>query len=73
MIKFLLHTYSHNNGGLAEWLNAAVLKTVLREIVTGVQIPEPPLKKRFGNMKFISYICQTIAEKDLKESRLSSR
>jgi hypothetical protein len=24
-------------------------------------------------MKFISYICQTIAEKDLKESRLSSR
>ena len=25
------------------------------------------------NMKFISYICQTIAEEDLKESRLSSR
>jgi hypothetical protein len=24
-------------------------------------------------MKFISYICQTIAEEDLKESRLSSR
>jgi hypothetical protein len=24
-------------------------------------------------VKFISYICQTIAEEDLKESRLSSR
>ncbi len=31
------------NGGLAEWLNATVLKTVLRETVTGVRIPEPPL------------------------------
>ena len=31
------------NGGLAERLNAPVLKTGLRESVTGVQIPEPPL------------------------------
>ena len=30
------------NGGLAERSNAAVLKTALREIVTGVRIPEPP-------------------------------
>ena len=30
------------NGGLAEWLNAPVLKTGLRESVTGVRIPEPP-------------------------------
>jgi hypothetical protein len=31
------------NGGLAERLNAPVLKTGLRESVTGVRIPEPPL------------------------------
>jgi hypothetical protein len=30
------------HGGLAERSNAAVLKTALREIVTGVRIPEPP-------------------------------
>ena len=30
------------NGGLAERLNATVLKTVLRGTVTGVRIPEPP-------------------------------
>jgi hypothetical protein len=30
------------NGGLAERLNAPVLKTGLRESVTGVRIPEPP-------------------------------
>ena len=32
----------NTNGGLAERSNAAVLKTALRETVTGVRIPEPP-------------------------------
>ena len=32
------------NGGLAERSNAVVLKTTLLETVTGVRIPEPPLK-----------------------------
>lgn len=32
------------NGGLAERSNATVLKTVLRGTVTGVRIPEPPLR-----------------------------
>jgi hypothetical protein len=31
-------------GGLAERSNAVVLKTTLLETVTGVRIPEPPLK-----------------------------
>ncbi len=29
-------------GGVAEWLNAAVLKTVVRESVPWVRIPPPP-------------------------------
>jgi hypothetical protein len=31
-----------SNGGMAEWLKAAVLKTVERETVPGVRIPLPP-------------------------------
>src|SRR5229473_643573 len=31
-----------NVGGVAEWLNAAVLKTVRLERVSGVRIPPPP-------------------------------
>ena len=27
---------------MPEWLNGTVLKTVIREIVSGVRIPEPP-------------------------------
>lgn len=30
---------------MAEWLMAAVLKTVMRESVSGVRIPLPPLLK----------------------------
>ena len=33
---------SLSTGGLAEWSNAAVLKTVGRESVPRVRIPEPP-------------------------------
>ena len=33
---------SENNGGMAEWLKAAVLKIASRAIVTGVRIPLPP-------------------------------
>jgi hypothetical protein len=54
------------------WSIAAVLKTVELKGSVGSN-PTASAKKRFGNMKFISYICQTIAEEDLKESRLSSR
>lgn len=68
----MLYTYSHNKGGLAEWSIAAVLKTVELKGSVGSN-PTASAKKRFGNVKFISYICQTIAEEDLKESRLSSR
>ena len=34
-----------SRGGMAEWLMAAVLKTVMRESVSGVRIPLPPLLK----------------------------
>ena len=36
-----------NHGGLAEWSIAAVLKTVGRESVPRVRIPEPPPVTRF--------------------------
>ncbi len=32
-------------GGVAEWLNAPVLKTGMSETASGVQIPPPPQKK----------------------------
>jgi hypothetical protein len=32
----------YNVGGVAEWLKAAVLKTVGLERVSGVRIPPPP-------------------------------
>jgi hypothetical protein len=32
----------YNVGGVAEWLKAAVLKTVRLERVSGVRIPPPP-------------------------------
>ncbi len=35
-------------GEMAERSNAAVLKTALRETVTGVRIPEPPQKHKSG-------------------------
>ncbi len=38
------------NGGLAERLNAPVLKTGLRESVTGVRIPEPPHLRDVGKL-----------------------
>ena len=51
-------TYIYTNiGGLPEWLNGLVLKTSVLERVPGVRIPEPPLKKIFGTMKIVSYIC----------------
>jgi hypothetical protein len=34
--------FSHERGGMAERLKAAVLKTASRVIVTGVRIPLPP-------------------------------
>src|SRR6185369_7923721 len=33
---------SATRGGMCEWLKQAVLKTALRETVTGVRIPLPP-------------------------------
>ena len=41
------------NGGLAERSNAAVLKTALRETVTGVRIPEPPQNTRVAEIEII--------------------
>ena len=38
-----LTVYPVSNGGLAEWSNAAVLKTVVLARGPGVRIPYPPL------------------------------
>jgi hypothetical protein len=38
----LLQIQWNHCGGVAEWLNAAVLKTVRLERVSGVRIPPPP-------------------------------
>jgi len=38
----LINTSTGTIGDLAEWLNAMVLKTVIRESVSGVRIPESP-------------------------------
>ena len=35
-------TFAVHFGGMAEWLNAPVLKTGIRESVSGVRIPIPP-------------------------------
>lgn len=37
-----LHATRSGRGGLAEWSNAPVLKTDVRESVPRVRIPEPP-------------------------------
>ena len=37
-----LHATRSERGGLAEWSNAPVLKTDVRESVPRVRIPEPP-------------------------------
>ncbi|MEY4933735.1 MAG: hypothetical protein RIS64_94 [Bacteroidota bacterium] len=34
--------FFYKNGGMAEWFNAAVLKTAVRESAPGVRIPVPP-------------------------------
>ena len=37
---------------MAEWFNAAVLKTAVRESVPGVRIPVPPL----GNLEIVAQL-----------------
>ena len=49
---------AHLKGGVAEWLKAAVLKTVERLRVPGVRIPPPPpeiRKKPSGNCGFFAF------------------
>src|SRR5437588_1026712 len=38
----VMRVFCYQHGGVAEWLNAAVLKTVRLERVSGVRIPPPP-------------------------------
>ena len=45
MIRTIAKRFLLKNGGLAEWSIASVLKTELRETVTGVRIPEPPQRR----------------------------
>jgi hypothetical protein len=48
-------------GGVAEWFNAAVLKTVRLERVSGVRIPPPPPQRKSSiNMRLFEpcyYFC----------------
>jgi hypothetical protein len=39
-----MYIYASKTGELAEWLNAAVLKTVKDASPSGVRIPDSPLK-----------------------------
>lgn len=47
---------AQNNGGLAEWSIATVLKTVERESVPRVRIPEPPPKLVLDYMEINSFM-----------------
>ena len=49
-----------HNGELAEWLNAAVLKTVISSRVSGVRIPGSPLEK--DQMRVWSFFVLNISD-----------
>lgn len=40
-----------HNGGMAEWTNATVLKTVISATVSGVRIPLPPQRDKKAKLK----------------------
>ncbi len=44
-IRFLGADDKSTPGGVPEWLNGAVSKTVIHARVSGVRIPPPPQKK----------------------------
>jgi hypothetical protein len=52
--RFLLvmQVLQNQCGGVAEWLNAAVLKTVRLERASGVRIPPPPPDAQYSCLEF---------------------